>query len=481
MSAYRREEPGPIQVMIPVRWPIRNQILVPFVIIQLISLLILTVTSAVLAVRQAEENLNQRLNNVVTSLQEATFPMTPDVLERLRSLSGAHFVVWDMGKQITQTTLQTGQTDLSSLPQLSKQREDDSTNIVNQQTVLVIGGERYFSERVRWKRGFGIDAVLVLYPEQYWQSARRQALVPSLVTGSIVLVLIIAASYWISNRIGNRIHRLKNQVSRIAQGEFEPVETAQLSDELKDLSEDINQMSTALKESLQNIRDTERAELITQLTGGLAHHLRNSLTGARMAVQLHQSRCQSRPEEESLARALHQLSLTEEQIKGLLRLTRGENRTSFPAGITDVLEGTIRLIEPIVKHKKIEFDYEGVETKARVADGDGVRAALLNLLMNAIEAAGPQGVVGLKSFYSQENQLVIEVSDNGPGVSPEIEREIFKPFFSTKQEGIGLGLALAEQAARDCDGSLSLDRHEDRTCFRLTLSIHQPEHVVVGN
>ncbi|MAT14386.1 MAG: signal transduction histidine kinase [Planctomyces sp.] len=462
------------------RWPIRNQILVPFVIIQLISLLILTITSAVLAVRQAEENINQRLKNVVTSLQEATFPLTPDVLERLKSLSGAQFVVWDMGQNITQSTLAADPAVLAALPGRSKRGEGDVSDIVDQQSVLEIGGERYFSGRIRWKRGFGIDAVLVLYPEQSWQEARRQALVPSLLTGSIVLLLIIVASYWISGRISNRIRRLKSQVSRIAQGKFEPVVMTSYSDELRELSEDINQMAAALEESLQTIRDTERSELVTQLTGGLAHHLRNSLTAARMAVQLHQSRCPAGREDESLARALHQLSLTEEQIKGLLRLTRGEQRTSFPAAVSDVLEGTIRLVEPIVHHKKISFVHEGIDSEARVSDGDGVRAAVLNLLMNAIDAAGPQGKVGLSTFFLDDQQLAIEISDNGPGVSAEIEREIFKPFFSTKQEGIGLGLALAEQAARDCDGSLSLVRKEGQTCFRLTLSTQQPDPVAAG-
>ncbi|MEZ6046239.1 MAG: HAMP domain-containing sensor histidine kinase [Planctomycetaceae bacterium] len=464
------------------RWPIRNQILVPFVFIQLISLLVLTITSAALAVRQAEANLNQRINNVIASLQEATFPLTPEVLERLRSLSGAHFVVWDMQQQITHSTLEIDTSALAELPQQLKQQEQNPNDIVDQQSVLELAGERYFSGRIRWKRGFGIDAVLVLYPEQSWQAARRQAIVPSLSIGCIILILIAGASYWISSRIGNRIQRLQNQVSRIAKGEFEPVQTGNLSDELKDLSEDINQMSLALEESLQNIRETERAELITQLTGGLAHHLRNSLTGARMAVQLHQGRCQQEGNDESLTRALQQLSLTEEQIKGLLRLTRGERRTCIAAEISEILEGTLRLIEPILKHKKIQFEYTGIETAARVPDGDGVRAALLNLLMNAIDAAGPQGEVGMRCSVPEENSdlLLIEVSDNGPGVSPEIEREIFKPFFSTKQEGIGLGLALAEQAAREGEGSLSLIRDGDRTCFRLMLSITKSEPAVTG-
>ncbi|MCA9038882.1 MAG: HAMP domain-containing histidine kinase [Planctomycetaceae bacterium] len=476
-------KPNPEQntVKVSVRWPIRNQILVPFVIIQLLSLLVLTITSALFAVRQAEENINQRLNNVITSLNQATFPLNPDVMQRLTALTEAHFVAWNMQQKVTHSTLEIPFEKLAHLPEVSKPQHEELDDVVDQRSVVEIEGVRYFSGRIRWKRGYGIDTVLVLYPVQNWNSARRQALAPVFATGSIVLILIIGASYWISNRISKRLQRLKSQVSRIAQGEFEPVETHPVSDELKDLTEDINQMSSALKKSLQTIRETERSELITQLTGGLAHHLRNSLTAARMAVQLHQSRCASGSDEEALQRALQQLSLTEEQIKALLRLTRGENRTSLPAQITEILESTLNLIDPIVKHKKIDFHYDGLHTEARVSDGDGVRAALLNLLMNAIEAAGPHGEVALNAFFLEGQQLVIEVCDNGPGVPPEIEQEIFKPFFSTKQEGIGLGLALAEQAARDCNGSLSLTREADRTCFRLTLTTDLPDPVVAGN
>ena len=67
--------------------------------------------------------------------------------------------------------------------------------------------------------------------------------------------------------------------------------------------------------------------------------------------------------------------------------------------------------------------------------------------------------------------IEIVVSDDGPGVSAEFVEELFTPFFSTKQEGAGLGLALARRAAEDCQGTLSYQRRDDLSVFELSIPL----------
>ncbi len=77
--------------------------------------------------------------------------------------------------------------------------------------------------------------------------------------------------------------------------------------------------------------------------------------------------------------------------------------------------------------------------------------------MNAIEAAGPGGEVSLEAF-AENGDVVIEVSDTGPGPPPEVAETLFEPFVTSKPEGVGLGLALAQQVAIEHGGQLAWTR-----------------------
>lgn len=446
------------------RWPIRNQILLPFVAIQFTSLAIIVASAAWIAVRQAEDDLNVRLTNVLATLEASTFPLTQTVLDQLRPLSGAEFVVLTADNRLKSSTLK-GVTD-RLIDDIADEQSAIDLSVLRHELVDV-NGERFFAGNVDLKGRANAGSVIVLYPERSWELARSEALYPPLTIGTGLLILTVVASVWIARKLGNRILRVQHQVSRIAEGNFEPIDVSSIDDEMKDLSLSVNRMCVALEDSWNRIRENERSQLVSQIVGGMAHQLRNAITGARISLQVHRGRCPSR-DDEAIDVSLKQLTLMEEQIKGLLRLTRGESRTPFAAGVGEILNEIVALVKPICSHKKIELEVGGERLDASVPDADALRAAVLNLIMNAIEACGPHGRVGVSS-RDDAGRVILEVRDNGPGISREIEQHVFQPFFTTKPEGVGLGLALARQAALDCDGTLSLHQEQGWTTFRLTL------------
>jgi signal transduction histidine kinase len=155
-----------------------------------------------------------------------------------------------------------------------------------------------------------------------------------------------------------------------------------------------------------------------------------------------------------------------------------ENRTPVRREINALIAEIQSLLGPVCHHAgvKLEQDIRFEQTctveNTFVPDSERVRTAVLNLVLNAIEAAGTDGEVLLKAVCGP-NQIVIEVTDTGPGPPEELGDEIFELFITGKPEGVGFGLPLAHQVAIEHQGTLTWKRDNGKTCFRLTLPITQ--------
>jgi signal transduction histidine kinase len=190
-----------------------------------------------------------------------------------------------------------------------------------------------------------------------------------------------------------------------------------------------------------------------------------------MAVQLHQRRCGNR-DDESLRIAQAQLKLTEQQVQGLLALSR-DRRATAPGLLGPILQEVRSLVRLQAEHMRatLELEVDACDGVA-LADQHSFRAAILNLLLNAIEAAGVGGRVRLSAETSPAG-VRVHVADNGAGPPEQLRDRLFEPFVTGKPEGIGLGLALAQQAAEIHGGSLHWRRENGWTVFTIDL-LHPP-------
>lgn len=442
---------------------------------------IIAMTSAWMAVHRAEEQTLLRIQNVVDTLSDSRLTYTDAILDKMSGLSGAEFLALDRDDRPVAATL----SDANAIAKAAKAAPVISSK--SSMTQLPRVDTRLgpcFAARVAADGAGQVATLVVLYPEASWEEARWTATWPPLLVGVGTVIVMAGISAWLAGRISRRINSVRALLEEIADGRFPNAsangEITERVDEIDDLIASAGSLSAQLRELQRTIQHTERVRLLAQLAGGLAHQLRNAVTGARMAVQLHQKRCPldsknasgngESQSDDTLNVALHQLTLTEEQIRGLLSLSRQEVDSAQTTNLSEAVREIERLIAVHCEHFRVSLLVQlPDEVDWLIADGAGFRTAVLNLSLNAIEAAGEGGRVELVVLSDCEAGIVVEVRDSGDGPTSEISESLFEPFVTSKPEGVGLGLALAKNAAEAVGGTLSWQRRDGMTVFRFSV------------
>lgn len=224
----------------------------------------------------------------------------------------------------------------------------------------------------------------------------------------------------------------------------------------------------------------------------LAHEIKNPLAGITGAAQL---LAMSLPHED---RELTGLIVAESRrIVALLDQVEQFGNTQPPSckvlNIHDLLDRAQKSAEVgFASHMRFKVEYDP-SLPPTFVDGDQMIQVFLNLMKNAAEAAGQHfkndagrgGVITLKTSYDHamrlrgvdgENThlpLQVEIIDNGPGIPPDILRQVFEPFISGRENGTGLGLALVSKIISDHGAWISIDSRAGKCAFRISLPIAQ--------
>src|SRR5262245_23081040 len=434
---------------------IRHQLLLPLVTL-LVGVFALSAWIAWSAAERARRQIETRLDGVAASLTAATFPRNLQTLNLMKDMSGADFVVFDQDQRVT---------TLPYVPaELPAPSPRDRLHLAPRVTV---GGRTYFCQGVALQSDVGANrAVYLFYPESLWREAIAEAIWPALIIGAIGGSIAVALTLLSTERITRRLRELVRRTRLIADGAFSPMPLGGQRDELADLSRAVNEMAERLARFQDTLRASERLRLLGQVSGGLAHQLRNGVTGAKLAVQLH-ARAGGHVEEIDVA--LRQLTLVEMQLKRFLDLGKAAELQIGRCDLAELMADALALLRPRCLHSGIELVVNKPEAPVHLrADTHQLAQVILNLLTNAVEAAGPGGTVETR-VGGAHDRCFLEIADSGWGIEPQVAARLFEPFTTSKPEGVGLGLAVARQIVTAHGGDITWQRRDDRTCFRVEL------------
>jgi signal transduction histidine kinase len=455
------------------RWSIRNQLLVPLFLL-LLGIAGISSWTALAAAHRAWQQIETQVRNVARTFCEALFPLNEHVLRQIKGLSGAEYLlVRPDGGQIT--TL-----PAPEIPVPPADAVADSWENLSLGQELKVHERLYFCCGVRLLAPTAVTpgTLYILYPQALWRDALWDAVRPSLMLGGFVGLVAVALALGMTQRLSRRLRELGRRTRQIARGDFSPMPLAGRNDELRDLGQAVNDMAQRLAQLQDAAQRNERLRLLGQVSGGLAHQLRNGVTGAILAVQLHARECNNGADPEALDVALRQLALLESNLKRFLDLGREASAEREECSLVRLVDEAVALLRPQCKHAHVDLRWQP-PPKTPTMTGDRVQLGhlLLNLLGNAIDAAGPGGWVEVqlhdaaKVTNGESPRCAIDVSDSGPGPPAAIAGHLFEPLVTSKKGGIGLGLAVSRQVAEAHGGTLTWRREQDRTCFRIEVPL----------
>ena len=285
------------------------------------------------------------------------------------------------------------------------------------------------------------------------------------------------------------LEELMATIGRVRQGDLSArVAFAKRNDDIGRLGLQFNEMVQQLEQSRAEIqklhqRDMARAEHLAslgELAAGLAHEMRNPLAGIAGVVDIMSKDLPANSSSRAVMGDVQKEILRIQAILNDLLSYARPRPPDFHAGdLNTTVEQAVLLAQQQVLTKPVKIIFTANRSLPSVVHDPGlIQQVVLNLVLNGIQAIPGEGQIQISLLQSNEH-AVIQVTDTGRGISAEALPKIFKPFFTTRSEGTGLGLSLASGIVQSHGGRIEVSSAPGKgSQFKVWLPIERPNKIV---
>ena len=237
-------------------------------------------------------------------------------------------------------------------------------------------------------------------------------------------------------------------------------------------------LQVQLVESRHLVERQEKLASLGVLAAGVAHEIRNPLTAIKAWLYMQQKHlAPGTPEYEDSTLISGEINRLERIVKDFLMFARPSDPELVTVSAEQPLREVQNLMEPELKKSRIQLVLDSVPSAEIRVDPGQIRQVLINLIQNAADSIGKNGTITLRARLDEKrladrpiNAVILEVSDTGKGIPPEVGKRLFDPFFSTKESGTGLGLPIAARIVEKHQGALQYQTQAGRgTTFGIIL------------
>lgn len=244
-------------------------------------------------------------------------------------------------------------------------------------------------------------------------------------------------------------------------------EISSLTQSLKGMMRDFDETNDELIRSRRNLLQAERMAMVGELAAGVAHTIRNPFTSIKMRMfSLGRSLQLSETQSEDLQVISDEIARIDKIVENFLEFARPPKLQLKKCSLGDIVKSVLTLLEYRLKAYNVEPQYNyQPDLPPVLVDADRIKEALVNLVVNACEAMESGGTIIITEQHQLHPQLgsvvALEVADNGPGIPEPIIDKVTTPFFTTKEDGSGLGLSIVNRIAREHNGKFIVTSSPD--------------------
>ncbi len=316
--------------------------------------------------------------------------------------------------------------------------------------------------------------------------AKRELAGTLALAAGAALVALLAIALWLLGREAvGPLQRLVAAMRRAEAGELTVVADEGRTDELGVAARGFDATLAALRRSQAELEAfyqermvrADRFAAVGEVATGLAHEIKNPLAGLSGALELLAEDLATHPRHaEVVSEMRHQVRRLTHTMESLLSFARPPKAKLRSTEVNATLEKVLFLIRQQCRGKPVEVEARLAGGLPRVlADPSQLEQVFLNLCLNAVQAMSDRaGSLRVSSRLGEAGLVVVEVADTGPGIPADLREQLFKPFFTTKREGNGLGLAISARIVAEHGGHIGYRcPPEGGTIFTVTLQESQ--------
>ena len=306
--------------------------------------------------------------------------------------------------------------------------------------------------------------LLFLLASLSWRDPERHMVLLVAGVGAVAIcgALLVVLTYTVQRPMVE----LQQKIAELGGGDLTvSVSFAHRNDEIGDLGRNFNQMVAQLRESREEIERLHRTQMsraehlatLGEMATGLAHEIRNPLAGIAGVIEIIGRDLPASSPARSVVKDVRQeISRINQIVTDLLQTARPHPPRVRKSDLNVTVEHAVMLGRQQALAKSVEINLRKDPSLPEVEhDSDQIHQVLLNLLLNSLQAIDQRGRIDV-TLSRQGSTATVEVTDTGRGIAPEHLPNIFRPFYTTKGEGTGLGLSLARRIIEDHQGRIDV-------------------------
>lgn len=282
--------------------------------------------------------------------------------------------------------------------------------------------------------------------------------------GSVEISTLIEAF----NNMLRNIERNKNELETKNEENVKLLESIVKFNEI--LEQRIEEATTEIREKQEELIKSEKLATIGELATGIAHEVRNPLSGIAIALEIMRDDTENPEHRQTCADILKEIDRLDRIIRELLKLGRPSELNLIECSPNEIVERALSLVSFRAREKGIAIEKRLGCSELFCVDYEQIEQVVLNLLINGIEAINGFPAKLAVETASSNGYIAISVSDTGSGIPEEDMDKIFRPYYSTKELGTGLGLSITSNIVEIHKGKIEVSSNrESGTTFTILI------------